>query len=158
MTDTLWRITRAPFADLSGEGARRFGGRWNPVGIPLVYATTSLALAVLETLVHTDPDLLPDDLVAMRLEVPPLSLETHTDATLPSGWREEIGSAHAQAFGATWAGDRRSALLLLPSVLLPAQAASPEVNVIINPLHPEMDGIRIVEQIPFTFDPRLLHT
>jgi RES domain-containing protein len=107
-------------------------------------------------MVHTDPDLVPDDLVAMRIEVPAVSRETHTDATLPARWREEIGNAHTQAFGAAWARERRSALLILPSVLLPARAASPELNVLISPLHPEAAGIRIVEQIPFTFDPRLL--
>ena len=153
---TLWRITRAPYADLSGEGARRFGGRWNPAGAPLIYTSTSLALTALETLVHTDPDLVPDDLIAMRITVPGVSSETHADGTLPAQWRDEIGNAHTQAFGAEWARVQRSALLIVPSVLLPDEAASPEVNVIINPQHPEAAGIQIAGKIPFTFDPRLL--
>jgi RES domain-containing protein len=45
---TVWRICRRPFADLSGEGARLYGGRWNAPGRPLIYAAESAALAVLE--------------------------------------------------------------------------------------------------------------
>jgi len=56
-----WRLCRAPFADLSGEGARLYGGRWNSSGRAMVYAAGDAALAVLEVRVHLDlpPDLVP---------------------------------------------------------------------------------------------------
>jgi RES domain-containing protein len=153
---SLWRIARAPFADLRGEGARLYGGRWNPVGTPCVYASTTLSLAALETLVHTDPDLLPPDLLAMELESGGLSLEEHDDNDLPAHWRRELGQAETQAFGGRWSEEKRSALLVLPSVVLPADAGAAERNVVLNPLHPEAGSIRIVRQLPFTFDTRLV--
>src|SRR5277367_1816939 len=67
-----WRLCRRPFAVLDGEGARRFGGRWNSPGRPVVYLADHPALAVLEVLVHLDlpPDDLPDDYVLLRAILP----------------------------------------------------------------------------------------
>ncbi|WP_428490060.1 RES family NAD+ phosphorylase [Rhodopila sp.] len=67
-----WRLCRRAHADLSGEGARRFGGRWNSVGRPLVYLAEHPALAALEVRVHFDLpfELLPVDFVLMQVVVP----------------------------------------------------------------------------------------
>ena len=67
-----WRAGRAAYADLAGEGARRHGGRWNSPGLPMVYLAEHPALAVLAVRVHLDlpPDLLPDDYVLMRVDLP----------------------------------------------------------------------------------------
>ena len=56
MSITAWRIVRARFADsaFDGEGARRYGGRWNSRGTRMVYTAGSQALAALEMLVHLD--------------------------------------------------------------------------------------------------------
>jgi RES domain-containing protein len=61
---------RRPFAGLSGEGARRYGGRFNPPGIPAVYTSQSIALAVLEILVHVDKSEVPTDYVVMAIRFP----------------------------------------------------------------------------------------
>ena len=68
--ESFGRLAREPFQDLDGEGARLHGGRWNSVGTPVVYTSSTLALAVLEMLVHVDPEDLPKDLVALRPDVP----------------------------------------------------------------------------------------
>jgi RES domain-containing protein len=154
--ERLWRITRAPYADLTGEGARLFGGRWNPVGTPVVYASTALSLAVLEALVHTDPDLLPDDLVAIEIDARSASEEEHVEAELPRPRRGEIGQADTQDFGGHWVRESRSALLVLPSVLLPEGAAPSERNIVINPAHSDAAGLAVVGNYPFMFDARLL--
>ncbi len=67
----VWRICRRPFADLSGEGARLYGGRWNSPGRPLIYAAETAALAVLEVRVHLDLDwyTLPDDYVLASIDI-----------------------------------------------------------------------------------------
>ena len=62
-----YRVVRQRYADLSGEGARRFGGRFNPPGIPVVYTSQSIALAVLEVLVHLDKTEVPPDYVVMAI-------------------------------------------------------------------------------------------
>ena len=63
----IWRICRARFAGeaFSGQGARRFGGRWNSPGVPIVYSSSSLALAAMELFVHLEPNQQPDDLVSI---------------------------------------------------------------------------------------------
>lgn len=73
----VWRVSRAAFADLSGEGARLYGGRWNSPGRPMVYTAENPALAILEVRVHLDldPDLIPDDYVLMEIDVPEMEGE-----------------------------------------------------------------------------------
>ena len=76
-----WRLCREPYADLNGEGARLYGGRWNTPGRPLVYAASTAALAVLEVRVHLDlpPELLPDDYVLMTVDLGDLAVEDVPD-------------------------------------------------------------------------------
>ena len=75
---TVWRICRRPFADLSGDGARLYGGRWNTPGRPLIYAAETAALAVLEVRVHLDLDwdMLPDDYVLVAIDTSAIVAET----------------------------------------------------------------------------------
>jgi len=68
----VFRICRERFAPeaFSGEGARRFGGRWSSRGVPMVYCSSSLALAAIELFVHLEPNLQPDDLVSIAATLP----------------------------------------------------------------------------------------
>ena len=139
----LWRLARAPFADLSGGGARRFGGRWNSPGRALVYTTAEAALTVLEVRVHLDlpPELLPDDYVLLTLEEPDALLEQGPSLTEPQACR---------VFGDQWLIEQRSALLQVPSVIVPESA-----NVLLNPAHPDALAVQMIHQRPFSFDARL---
>ena len=136
-----WRLCREPFADLSGEGARRYSGRWNKPGRPLVYAASSAALAVLEVRVHLDlaPELLPDDYVLLTVDLDELDVEEVLD--LPPD---------PAVFGDTWLEERRTPVLRVPSVIVPE---SP--NLLLNPLHPDAVAARILRQRRFSFDRRL---
>ncbi|NYZ14516.1 RES domain-containing protein [Azospirillum sp. RWY-5-1] len=136
-----WRLCRAPFADLSGEGARLYGGRWNAPGRPLVYAASSAALAVLEVRVHLDlpVDLIPEDYVLLEIDLDGLAVETV--AALPEDPR---------AFGDRWLTERRTPVLEVPSAIVPESA-----NRLLNPAHPAAVGARIVGERHFAFDPRL---
>ncbi len=136
-----WRLCRAPFADLSGEGARRLGGRWNTPGRPLVYAASSAALAVLEVRVHLDlpPELLPSDYVLLAIDLDDLPAEAVID--MP---------ADPAAFGDAWLDGQRTPVLRVPSAIVPE---SP--NLLLNPAHPAAAAARIVGNRPFAFDPRL---
>jgi RES domain-containing protein len=156
VTGSLWRVTRRPFANLGGEGARLYGGRWNPVGSPCVYLSSTLSLAVLEVLVHTDPDLIPQDLVVLRVDVVNIEHQEPPVATLPPRWRTEIGNADTQSFGGRWLSSRRTPLLLLPSAVLPLDASPPERNVLLNPIHPDVADLRVAAVTSFCFDARLV--
>jgi RES domain-containing protein len=138
-----WRLCRAPYADLSGDGARRYGGRWNGPGRPLLYTASTAALAVLEVRVHLDlpPDLLPDDYVLITIDLGQASIEIID--TLP---------ASPQDVGDRWLQEARTAILQVPSTIVPESA-----NLLINPAHPGASTIAILNQRPFTFDTRLWH-
>lgn len=145
-----WRINRAHTA-LDGEGARRFGGRWNSPGVAVVFTSTHLSLAALEYLVHTDIEEVPDDLVALRIEVPDDAGELRlTPSDLPANWQDMLYSAECRGLGDSWARDGQSLLLRIPSVIIPE-----EDNVLINPAHPGAEAVRVVSERRFSYDPRL---
>ena len=136
-----WRICRRPFADLSGEGARLYGGRWNSPGRAVVYAAEAGALAVLEVRVHLDLDwsLLPADYVLMAIDLDALAIESLEDAP-----------PDPAAFGDAWLVSRRSPVLGVPSFLVGESR-----NLLINVAHPEAGKAAIASIRPFSFDERL---
>lgn len=136
-----WRVCRLPFADLSGEGARIYGGRWNSPGRPVVYTAENPALAVLEVRVHLDlePDLIPDDYVLMEIDLGPAAVEDVPE--LPGA---------ATTVGDDWLTAMRSPILQVPSFVVPNSC-----NLLINPLHPDAAGISVRTTQPFDFDKRL---
>ena len=136
-----WRLCRAPHADLSGEGARLYGGRWNSAGRPLVYAASTAALALLEVRVHLDlpPELLPDDYTLVTIALSDLAVEV-LDA-IPDD---------PAAFGDRWLEEQSSPVLRVPSAIVPE---SP--NLLLNPAHPEARRAAITARRPFAFDRRL---
>jgi RES domain-containing protein len=138
---TVWRICRRPFAGLSGDGARLYGGRWNTPGRPLIYAAETAALAVLEVRVHLDLDwdMLPDDYVLVAIDTAAVVAETIQE---PPDDPRVIGDA--------WIESRRSALLRVPSWIVPES-----YNVLINPTHPDALSIQLGRVRPFQFDRRL---
>ena len=141
---TLWRLTREPFADLHGEGARRYGGRWNSPGRPVVYLSADPSTTVLEVLVNLDlpPELLPSDYVLMGISANDLAVEVH-----------DLASSHAacRTIGDRWLAELRTPLLRVPSVVVEESA-----NYLLNPLHPDASGAEKLSSRSFTFDPRLL--
>jgi RES domain-containing protein len=148
----VYRLSKRAYAasGMDGEGARLWGGRWNPPGHPVVYASESLSLAVLEQLVHADPSDLPVDLVAVTIEIPD-ELPAPEPPALPDNWRELPAPHETQAMGAEWIDSRSTAVLRVPSAVL-----STELNRFINPRHADARRIAITGQEPFSWDPRPL--
>jgi RES domain-containing protein len=147
----LWRLARRVHSALDGEGARRAGGRWNSPGVPVVYTSGTLSLAVLELLAHTDPDLVPDDLRAFEIEVPDsLTADVLDAGKLPSNWRKLPNHPACRAIGDSWVKRQNHAILGVPSALVPE-----ELNYLINPTHPDAARIRVARDRAFSFDSRL---
>jgi RES domain-containing protein len=151
----IWRICREPFTAFSGEGARRFGGRWNSRGVPMVYASTSLALAAMELFVHLEPGQAPDDLVFLAALLPEGEpTRTITDSKLPIGWWSDGAAAGAaREVGDSWISSRSSLAMMVPSVPIRA-----EWNVLVNPLHPRSGELRVDPPQPFLFDARMFRS
>jgi len=149
---TVWRITTAKFATsaFSGEGARLYGGRWNPKGSPVVYAAESRALALLEMLVQDDP--LRAKYVLVPARIPDeVRLETIDVAALPADWRLLSTRDALHRIGLNWLGSRQSAVLAVPSAVVPA-----ERNYLLNPTHADFAKISFGAPEPLETDFRLM--
>lgn len=134
-----------------GEGARRYGGRWNRPGTPIIYTSGTLSLAVLEFLVHVDSDILPDSLISVRATIPEsVSIQTIHLSDLPGNWKDKIIPAAVQNLGTAWANRAGSPVLKVPSVVI-----EEEWNYVLNPLHPDFNRIIWETGVPFSFDSRL---
>lgn len=151
----LWRLaTRRHAHAFDGGYGLLFDGRWNSVGHAVTYCATSPALCVLEKLVHVqNPDLLPE-LVMVRYAVPDaVGVEVIELDQMPGDWRRR--EVWTQQRGDEWHRAQAAPLLRVPSAIVPI-AASPDMNVVINHLHPAAAGIRMSAAEPFVMDPRLL--
>lgn len=139
----LWRIaaeTRKYAAtDLSGTGAAANPGRWNDDGEPVVYCAPTIAIAVLETAAHVDAAGLPLNryLVEMDVADPAWGRREELDAArLPATWAAIPAGRASVRIGSEWLSSMRSAILLVPSVIVPEERAS-----LVNPRHPDARAI-----------------
>ena len=116
----------------------------------VVYASTSLALAAVETFVNLEPKLRPADLISIEGAIPAsLRISRLDTKTLPEGWREARGET-LRRFGNDWARDAQTVALLVPSA-----AIHGEWNVLLNPAHGDFSSIRFQDPLPFEFDLRM---
>jgi RES domain-containing protein len=154
---SVWRICFNGDLSLSGlgYGSTLGPGRWHlppPMGLAVVYAASSRALAQLEKRVHAN-GVAPVNQALIRLEMPPKVnlLDAITDKALDlANWKHDEG--YTQALGVDWLTTRESLGLWVPSYVEPQ-----ERNLLLNPAHPQYSNIAVhVETQNFKFDPRLL--
>jgi RES domain-containing protein len=158
MSVALWRIAMAsrtlPATDLGGRGAERSGGRWNNPGRPVVYASSSIALACLETVVHFNAGGLPLNRELVHIEVPDdvwAARLVRTAAELPRGWDEMPAGPVSAEVGNAWLDGLHSALLVVPSAIVPE-----EFNVLLNPRHAWAARLTAAVLRRWSYDGRLL--
>jgi len=148
----IWRICRKSFAraPLDGRGGLVVAGRWHTPRRLVAYASESLALASLEVLVHSDVDLLPSDLTAVEIDVPSKVKFTElSSSALPRGWRKHPAPRRLQELGNQWLDEGRTAVLKVPSALVPTES-----NYLVNPAHSAFSHIRVLRRFKFSFDER----
>ena len=148
----FWRICRRRYAAeaMSGAGARLYGGRWNSRGVNVVYASTSLALAAVETFVNLEPNLAPADLVSIEGDIPDaLEIRKLDPTALPTGWHESRDES-LRRYGDEWIREGETAALLVPSA-----AIRGEWNVLLNPAHPDFSRVTFGAPERFEFDARM---
>ena len=152
----VWRLEKEKYKGMAftGQGAALAPGRWNPRGIPVVYTSATLSLAALEILVHavSRERLRKVKMVSISAEIledmPVTRIEI---GDLPKNWRTYNPSPHElQVIGAEWLKGGKSAVLSVPSVVVPS-----EHNYLLNPNHPDFSRIKINTPRSFTFDTRL---
>jgi RES domain-containing protein len=152
----VWRICREQYVSsaLSGVGSQYAPGRWNSLGIPMVYASTSLALAALEVFVHVRTLDEPLDLVSLCADVPldPAAFDEgkkRITEELPERWRFE-DVRETRRLGDAWIASQASIALVIPSVVIDG-----EWNVLLNPTHRDSAEIKVLETRRFRFDARM---
>jgi RES domain-containing protein len=137
---TIYRIHGAGYPVFDTSGAVLREGRWHRPGTRIVYAAQHVSLAALELLVHANSQAPPPKSIT-AIEIPDsLAIEY-------AGWMDLPGS---QAFGSSWAEERRTAVLAVPSIVVHGM----ELNFALNPAHPDFASIAHGPAQPFAFDPR----
>ena len=145
-----WRIADGRFDPFSAVGASLVGGRWNSPGLGIIHASRSYAGAMLECLAHAGIGRVPRTHVAVEIAIAAeVTVERHEDASLPSGW-DHADLRVARTFGDAWIRERRTAVLVVPSVV-----ARREGNLLINPQHADFRGIVAGRPEPVIWDARL---
>lgn len=153
MPFTAWRLVKARQVSTAfdGEGARRYGGRWNLRGTSMVYLGGSLSLAALEIFVHLTAEDARLAFAAIQMDVPDsVSVRELASEQLPDNWREEPPPEACKALGTAWVKSGETALFRVPSVIVPN-----EHNYLLNPRHRDMRRLRIRPPQPFGFDNRM---
>jgi RES domain-containing protein len=146
-----WRIDKPRRNAFSGEGARRFGGRWNSPGVAVVYLSEHQSLAALEIFVHLQPLVPHDKYLAYFVEWDEAQMETLSPKKLPLDWRASPPGPATMQLGDQWIREARSVVLAVPSAILSA-----ERNFLLNPAHPKFRQLRLRKPVEFTFDNRLV--
>jgi RES domain-containing protein len=145
----VYRLHSSRYPASSGQGAAINGGRWNPKGIPVIYASASPSLAALEVLVHYS--VLPKGFVLTSVAVPESALIADVpEAALTEGWDDPEPRAATREYGRRWVESNASVILRVPSTVINGEA-----NYVINVRHPDFPKLTFGQPKPFPFDPRL---
>lgn len=147
----IWRLVAGRHVDaaLTGHGAARYGGRWNPTGTRMIYGADSLALATLELSVHLVGARV--TYRALELEIPRRSVEHLDPVGLDRRWADD--ESITQLLGAAWCDRGKTLAITVPSALVDARSG--ERNVLVNPRHARAAGIAVVQAFDVTLDERL---
>lgn len=149
----IYRIAKTQYIDdLSGEGARLYGGRWNKMGDSLLYFSENLSLSLLEIIVHVDYAELPLDYSFIEVEIPDSSIKKIQSIDfIKAKWSPEATVNQLQMFGSNWLKKNVELAMKVPSAVL-----HQEHNILINPSHKDFGKLKIRRTEKMDFDPRLL--
>jgi RES domain-containing protein len=147
----VYRIGRTRFAnDLTGEGARLFGGRWNQKLVPCIYTSESRALALLEYTANVNIEEIPRALSITVFEIPDNGIFEVQLTQLPGDWTQSPAPSSTRTIGSFLLSDARHLVIKVPSAII-----IDECNYLINPQHPNVSHIKILDVRDFVYDVRL---
>lgn len=143
----VYRISKTEYAgDLSGTGAKLFGGRWNHINTPCIYTAGSAALAVLEYSVNVNVAFVPPDLSLVVFELEEKYI--YKPKQFPADWAAVPAPFSAKDLGSTLLSDNVP-VIRVPSVVIPA-----EYNYLLNP-SAIGKAFRLLEVREFRYDLRI---
>lgn len=146
----VYRLTPKKYAtDLSGMGAKLYGGRWNRVGVSLLYTSENLSLSVLENIVHiNNPTFLPT-FQAITIEIPD-SFQEYSINDFPDSWRNQDAFESLRKLTDEFFDKKEFLAMKVPSAIIDV-----EYNFLVNPQHSLFKQVKIINQQEFSFDQRL---
>jgi RES domain-containing protein len=147
----VYRIGRTKYAsDLTGEGARLNGGRWNHKLTPCLYTSASRSLAVLEYTVNVNIEDIPRALSMTTLHIPEDNILKLSLTELPGDWRASPAPASTKDFGTELLKKGEYAIIQIPSAIIPD-----EFNYLLNPIHKAGVNFSIEDISDFIYDVRI---
>jgi RES domain-containing protein len=147
----VFRISKCAFInDLTGQGAARYGGRWNSKGTYILYAASSASLALLENLVHI-PTIIPDGFCMLCLEIPDDLTLVYEKSRLPENWQEYPAPSALKIIGDLFVQNNKYLCLKIPSSIL-----HEDDILLINPNHHLFNKVKINYSRVIDLDKRLL--
>ncbi len=150
----VFRLSHTQFSmDLSGQGAKLYGGRWNSIGTPMLYTSSHISLCALELACNCGGLIGLKNLALTCITISnKASIEKLDLKDLPKNWNTHPSLNANKILGDQFLKSTAAIALAVPSVLVPE-----EMNYLINPLHPSFDKwVQILWNKPFTFDNRIL--
>ncbi len=146
----IYRLTTGRYADdLSGEGAKIYGGRWNPAGIAAVYLSEFISLTILEILVRANKSTSPDSYTLLSIEIPGNVFTSIELKSLKEKWQEHV--EYTQWIGEEFLKANQAVCLKVPSAIV-----LQEHNFLLNPLHKDFKKVKIIGSELLNLDKRLL--
>lgn len=147
----VYRLSRAKYAhDLSGRGAEIAGGRWNSKGLSMIYTGENISLCMAEVAVHMPFGIVPLDYELISLEIPDDEITTVSRKVLPTDWRSYFTILDTQEIGDNFLRNSSKMILKVPSAVVQS-----EFNYLINPIHKNINQVKIKKVEAFAFDKRL---
>ncbi len=147
---TVYRFAPIQFIDdLSGRGAMLFGGRWNSIGLPAVYTSFTISLALVELFVHKDTfqDIKANQLIEITINESITNIIQNKK--LKANW--QMDAPYSQLMGNDFLTHSNAIGLQVPSAII-----EEENNVVLNPMHKDFfKKVHIKKVRQFNFDNRL---
>ena len=143
-----WRIGKAGnVSELTGAGAALYGGRWNHPDHPALYLGLSTASCALDTfMLAGHVPCLPLKLVELQLPDDPALYNEPNLQQLPEGWDALPADKASMDFGTAWLERTEHLGLILPSATMEQTRC-----LMINPKHPAMKQVTIVQSTDFIY-------
>lgn len=147
----VYRVGNGTYAhDLTGEGARLYGGRWNHIGTPCLYTASSRALAVLEYSVNVNLSHILRHLTITTIEIPNDDIKVLSVAELPGDWKDAPAPPSTKDFGTKLLNGIHHFIIQIPSTVI-----HEECNFLVNPRHPRIGECKVVGIKDFVYDIRI---
>ncbi|MDQ2718433.1 MAG: RES family NAD+ phosphorylase [Bacteroidota bacterium] len=145
----IYRLSTGKYAnDMTGEGSRIYGGRFNPVGLATLYASENISLSILEILVRASKTTAPDSYTIVSIQIPDTGISIIQINKLKKGWQHDLD--YTQGIGEDFLKENQSFCLKVPSAIVPQ-----ENNFLLNPSHPDFKKVKIISSELLELDKRL---